>query len=194
MTDVRTIALKIHSPLVKAGLMSLIGSMKDVRVEEVTHDLLTMDPAGADLLIIESIDVPGLHESVDRMDVPVVAVMTTALPDGMTTSLAGKIGLYDTADTIRGLLTELMHEESQTISSSQNDTLSPREKDVIMGIVKGLSNKEIASEMSVSVNTVMTHRRNIASKLQIHSAAGLTIYAITTGLVDISDIKNSDYI
>ncbi len=112
----------------------------------------------------------------------------------MTTSLAGKIGLYDAADTVRGLLTELMHEESKTLSSSQNDSLSPREKDVIMGIVKGLSNKEIASEMSVSVNTVMTHRRNIASKLQIHSAAGLTIYAITTGLVDISDIKNSDYI
>lgn len=194
MTDVRTIALKIHSPLVKAGMMSLIGSMKDVRVEVVTYDLLTMEPAGADLLIIESIDVPGLHESIDRTDVPVVAVMTTALPDSMTTSLAGKIGLYDAADTVRGLLTELMHEESKTLSSSQNDSLSPREKDVIMGIVKGLSNKEIASEMSVSVNTVMTHRRNIASKLQIHSAAGLTIYAITTGLVDISDIKNSDYI
>ncbi len=194
MTDVSTIALKIHSPLVKAGLMSLIGSMKDVRVEEVTYDLLTMKPADADLLIIESIDVPGLHESIDRTDVPVVAVMTTALPDSMTTSLAGKIGLYDAADTVRGLLTELMHEESKTLSSSQNDSLSPREKDVIMGIVKGLSNKEIASEMSVSVNTVMTHRRNIASKLQIHSAAGLTIYAITTGLVDISDIKNSDYI
>ncbi len=160
----------------------------------MTYDLLTMKPADADLLIIESIDVPGLHESIDRTDVPVVAVMTTALPDSMTTSLAGKIGLYDAADTVRGLLTELMHEESKTLSSSQNDSLSPREKDVIMGIVKGLSNKEIASEMSVSVNTVMTHRRNIASKLQIHSAAGLTIYAITTGLVDISDIKNSDYI
>lgn len=106
MTDVRTIALKIHSPLVKAGLMSLIGSMKDVGVEEVTYDLLTIKPADADLLIIESIDVPGLHESIDRTGVPVVAVMTTALPDGMTTSLAGKIGLYDTADTVRGLLTE----------------------------------------------------------------------------------------
>ncbi len=43
--------------------------------------------------------------------------------------------------------------------------LSQREKDVVTGIVKGLSNKEIATEMNVSVNTVMTHRRNIASKL-----------------------------
>ncbi|MDE5725184.1 MAG: LuxR C-terminal-related transcriptional regulator, partial [Duncaniella sp.] len=79
-------------------------------------------------------------------------------------------------------------------SPARTDDLSPREKDVILGIVKGFSNKEIAAEMNVSVNTVMTHRRNIASKLQIHSVAGLTIYAITTGLVDIADISNSDYI
>ena len=42
--------------------------------------------------------------------------------------------------------------------------------------------------MNVSVNTVMTHRRNIASKLKIHSPAGLTIFAIATGLVKMEDI------
>ena len=60
-----------------------------------------------------------------------------------------------------------------------------------MHIVKGLSNKEIAAQMNVSVNTVMTHRRNIAAKLQIHSAAGLTIYAIVNKLVDLSEIKET---
>ena len=68
--------------------------------------------------------------------------------------------------------------------------LSPREKEVIVGIVKGFSNKEIASEMNVSVNTVMTHRRNIASKLHIHTPAGLTIYAIVSNLVKLEDIKS----
>lgn len=59
---------------------------------------------------------------------------------------------------------------------------------MILQIVKGLSNKEIAANMNVSVNTVMTHRRNIASKLKIHSPAGLTIFAIATGLVKMEDI------
>ena len=49
-----------------------------------------------------------------------------------------------------------------------------------------MSNKEIANSLFISLNTVITHRRNIARKLQIHSVAGLTIYAIVNKLVDIS--------
>ena len=69
------------------------------------------------------------------------------------------------------------------------DALSDRERDVIVGVVQGLQNKEIADQLCISVNTVITPRRNIARKLQIHSPAGLTIYAIVNGLVDISSVK-----
>ena len=70
-----------------------------------------------------------------------------------------------------------------------SETLSERERDVVIGVVQGLQNKEIADRLYISVNTVITHRRNIARKLQIHSPAGLTIYAIVNGLVDISSVK-----
>ena len=69
------------------------------------------------------------------------------------------------------------------------EALSERERDVVIGVVQGLQNKEIAERLYISVNTVITHRRNIARKLQIHSPAGLTIYAIVNGLVDISSVK-----
>ena len=69
------------------------------------------------------------------------------------------------------------------------DALSDREKDVIIALVQGMANKEIADHLCISVNTVITHRRNIARKLQIHSPAGLTIYAIINNLVDISSVK-----
>ena len=76
------------------------------------------------------------------------------------------------------------------LGAGQNaDALSDREKDVIISLVQGMSNKEIADHLFISVNTVITHRRNIARKLQIHSPAGLTIYAIINGLVDISSVK-----
>ena len=72
----------------------------------------------------------------------------------------------------------------------QNDELlSYREKDVIVALVQGMTNKEIADHLFISINTVITHRRNIARKLQIHSPAGLTIYAIVNNLVDISTVK-----
>ena len=73
--------------------------------------------------------------------------------------------------------------------ADMGEALSDREKDVIIGVVQGMQNKEIADHLCISVNTVITHRRNIARKLQIHSAAGLTIYAIVNGLVDISSVK-----
>ena len=72
---------------------------------------------------------------------------------------------------------------------SSSETLSDREKEVIISLVQGMSNKEIASHLDISVNTVITHRRNIARKLQIHSPAGLTIYAIVGGLIDINAVK-----
>lgn len=70
-----------------------------------------------------------------------------------------------------------------------SDSLSDREKDVIVSLVQGMTNKEIADHLCISTNTVITHRRNIARKLQIHSPAGLTIYAIVNNLVDISSVK-----
>lgn len=72
--------------------------------------------------------------------------------------------------------------------SGSQETLSDREKDVVVGVVQGMTNKEIADHLCIALNTVITHRRNIARKLQIRSAAGLTIYAIVNKLVDISEV------
>lgn len=74
-------------------------------------------------------------------------------------------------------------------AGQNSEALSDREKDVIVALVQGMANKEIADHLCISINTVITHRRNIARKLQIHSPAGLTIYAIINGLVDISSVK-----
>ena len=73
--------------------------------------------------------------------------------------------------------------------ATAQETLSAREKDVIIALVQGMSNKEIAAHLGISINTVITHRRNIAQKLQIHSPSGLTIYAIVNDLIDINAVK-----
>lgn len=76
-----------------------------------------------------------------------------------------------------------------TTVTSNEEQLSDREKEIVMCVAKGLSNKEIADQLCLSVNTVTTHRRNIARKLQIHSAAGITIYAIVNKLVTLSEVN-----
>lgn len=69
------------------------------------------------------------------------------------------------------------------------ELLSSREQDIVVCVARGLSNKEIADHLNLSIHTVATHRRNNAAKLQIHSTAGLTIYAIANKLVDLKEIK-----
>ena len=71
------------------------------------------------------------------------------------------------------------------------DGVSEREKDIIVCLVQGMSNKEIADHLFISVNTVITHRRNIAKKLDIRSVAGLTIYAIANNLIDQSILSKT---
>lgn len=67
--------------------------------------------------------------------------------------------------------------------------LGEREKEIICCVAKGMSNKEIAEALCISVNTVATHRKNISAKLEIHSTAGLAIFAILHNLVDIKDLN-----
>ena len=80
-------------------------------------------------------------------------------------------------------------ESTNTEKKETHDGLSQREKEIITCVVKGLSNKEIADQLFISIHTVITHRRNIARKLQIHSPTLLTVYAIVNKLVDISEVK-----
>lgn len=63
--------------------------------------------------------------------------------------------------------------------------LTPRELDVLQRIVAGKSNKEIAAELNLSVNTVSVHRANIMDALGIHKTAELVVYAIRNGLVSL---------
>jgi two-component system, NarL family, nitrate/nitrite response regulator NarL len=63
--------------------------------------------------------------------------------------------------------------------------LSPREHEVLVAIAEGSSNKEIASRLGLGVRTVETHRERIMRKLNIHSIAGLTRFAITAGLISL---------
>lgn len=74
-------------------------------------------------------------------------------------------------------------------NAEKAELLSEREKDVVISVVQGMTNKEIADHLCIAISTVITHRRNIAKKLQIHSAAGLTIYAIVNNLIDITTVK-----
>lgn len=75
------------------------------------------------------------------------------------------------------------HPELHPNASSDHD-LSAREIEVLILVTKGFINKEIADKLSISLTTVISHRKNITEKLGIKSVSGLTIYAVMHGYVE----------
>jgi DNA-binding NarL/FixJ family response regulator len=74
---------------------------------------------------------------------------------------------------------------SGALKGERDTGLTPRELEILQHIVAGKSNKEIATELSLSVNTVSVHRANIMDALGIHKTAELVVYAIRNGLVNL---------
>ena len=74
---------------------------------------------------------------------------------------------------------------SEGLKGERETGLTPRELEVLQYIVAGKSNKEIAADLNLSVNTVSVHRANIMDRLGIHKTAELVVYAIRNGLVNL---------
>ena len=93
-------------------------------------------------------------------------------------------------DILRPALTNHRSRKTKVESPAQEtEELSDRECDVLIQVVRGLSNKEIADVLCISQHTVISHRKNITRKLNIHSTAGLTIYAIVNRLIDLNSLE-----
>ncbi|MCD8166289.1 MAG: LuxR C-terminal-related transcriptional regulator [Bacteroides sp.] len=81
----------------------------------------------------------------------------------------------------REILRFFTPDEKQMERHGEDNDLSPREIEVLVLVSKGYINKEIAEKLTISLTTVVTHRKNIAEKLGIKSVSGLTIYAVMNG-------------
>ncbi len=92
-------------------------------------------------------------------------------------SLNVAVGESDIINSLNAMLET--HQQEEHTSTA----LSAREVEVLRLIASGRINKEIAQELSISINTVLTHRKNITTKLGIKSVSGLTFYAMMNGIV-----------
>jgi len=71
-------------------------------------------------------------------------------------------------------------------AQGKSDSMSSREREVLQLIAEGQANKQVAAELGISVKTVEKHRQRLMRKLDIHDTAGLTRYAIATGIIESS--------
>ena len=83
---------------------------------------------------------------------------------------------------------ERLQRRSRSAAHGKTSTLSSREIEVLKLVAKGQINKHIADVLSISLHTVISHRKNITAKLGIKTVSGLTMYAVLNGLVSSKDI------
>lgn len=152
-------------------------------------DLLIMNPDLANTLL----PVQQLKEETGCPNLKCIALLNRLIDKGQLLPYDGKITIYDTSDDIRMKIETLSSEEvrEEAADGEEQLALSPREKEIVVCVVKGMTNREIADRLYLSTHTVITHRRNIARKLQIHSASGLTVYAIVNKLVELNEISST---
>jgi two-component system nitrate/nitrite response regulator NarL len=107
---------------------------------------------------------------------------TTELMQAILTVHAGETFFSD--DVARTALNQFVRGTSDEPGPAASE-LTGREREVLIQIAEGLSNKEIATLLNVGVRTIETHRERIMRKLSIHSIAGLTRFAIAKGFVSV---------
>ncbi|MDR2361214.1 MAG: response regulator transcription factor [Prevotellaceae bacterium] len=194
MSATAKIVLAESSSIIRQGVLAVLKLFHTLHLEvfetgDAEHLRTVLLRQKPEIVIINpnligATALPLLKKSAGLPNMKCVALLTTLIDSALIKLYDEVISIYDTPDQIHDKLTVLTSEQEK---DRRHELLSAREKEVIVGVIKGMTNKQIADKLCLSVHTVITHRRNISSKLQIHSAAGLTIYAIVNKLVDMDE-------
>ena len=186
------------SPIVSAGLASYFDDMKQVsivsqldRIDRMDEKLAAYNP---DILIINPLLIAYdtnehfLKICRDFSNVIPVALVTSYVDAGILKQFKDVIEINDSKQKVVTKIFNLLSDNKLTQDKPESIELSNRETDVLVALVKGLTNKEISDKLYISVHTVITHRKNIVRKTGIKSVSGLTVYALLNNLVDESEI------
>ena len=193
------IVIAESSVIIRSGLAVVLRRLPNLSVqpveiatpESLTHYMQMHTPniAIANPNFGGWFDLTTFKAAHEKSGIRYMALISSVTDPNMLKAYDGHFSICDDLDTIAAQINQILHTEEPEEENGEQDVLSQREKEIVTCVVKGMTNKAIADKLFLSIHTIITHRRNIARKLQIHSPAGLTIYAIVNKLVALEDIK-----
>ena len=196
----KVIAIAELSYIIRKGIVYTLSQLdevsKVVELKEIGDIRYQLDIYKPDAVVIN----PMLLGQASKQDIRqqlnisketlVIALVYNLIDEQFYKSYDGVIMINDSKAKINKVVVDCLNKNME--EQSDQEELSDRETEILISVVKGMSNKEIAEYHNISVHTAMTHRRNITRKLKVHSVSGLTIYAIINNLIDISEIQYQD--
>lgn len=159
-------------------------SMLDERLRILDADIAIINPSILDFRSSRNLrlSVPSLQE------MRVVALVYGVFDDESLRQYDAVIKIVDAPSSIVGRLRRLTETESEHLSDGGYE-LTDREREILISVARGRTNKEIADEHNISIHTVISHRKNITRKTGIKSVAGLTVYALLNNMIDQNDME-----
>ena len=195
------IAVAETSVIIRSGVIAVLKRLPNLNIHPIevsssealqsyihmhTPDILIINPTFGGWF-----DFSSFKAENSKGGIKYIALISTVIDNNILRDFEETISICDDQEVISAKINRLLCNETEEAEENGQEVLSQREKEIITCVVKGMTNKAIADQLFLSIHTVITHRRNIARKLQIHSPAGLTIYAIVNKLVEIQDIKDA---
>lgn len=186
----------ISHGLIQAGLRNLLKNIisnENIIFKASLHDCLNGRSCPSYLIIESDLLPKPANYSLERLKLKnhhgqILLIETSALSDSMYTYADQIIKITDTEDTVLKKLKLFFDSIENIDKSDSSDTLSEREKEIVQLVALGKTNKEISEKLFISPHTVITHRKNITSKLGIKTIAGLTVYAVLNGIIDTDEL------
>lgn len=173
----QTIYIGVNNNLIFEGLQAILKQIDSRFIIEVIknqNDLLITAKREANPVYFIS---NQWHKNLNSLNEKKIMPRTIFVLEDQNFPLERAVGLNSSKKEILLVLQDFLPPVEK-----DKESLSPREKDVLKWVVNGLSNKQIADKLNISIHTVITHRKNITNKLEIKSVSGLTIYAILNNL------------
>ena len=122
-----------------------------------------------------------------RPSMPVLALVYEYVESGVLDLFRFSIDIRTSRstllNTINNAIKTMANDDAEPAEQPESHDLSERETDVLVLVAKGLSSKEIADQLNISIHTVNSHRKNITHKTGIKSVAGLAVYAVIHNLM-----------
>ena len=161
-----------------------------------TADILTKENELYDIIIVDSTSFQNSVKHFRRVldcfsESAILGFVTSTAPRDFTESCRELIYIDDAPSKIVGVIEKLANNLNNGNKVLSENPLSEREREVLILLVKGYTAKEIAAKLFISTHTVVTHRKNISTKLGIRTTSAMAIYAVSANLVTLDDILNS---
>lgn len=196
--EIRVVILE-PSAWIAEGLKTLLSNTQKVHLVGTLTSVHRWEerltPLRPDLLLINPMLCNHLPSQACRTlleSFPTVAIVYQLHDPETIKQYDGTISLFDSSEDITARIeesyTHFLHQENEPSEENRNE-LSDREKEVIGCVAKGMTNKEIALTLNISIHTVISHRKNISQKTGIKSVSGFVVYALLNNLVTQTEIK-----